>query len=80
MPHCYLSYVTGSMREPEFQAYPKVSDAVAAFKETARELCRSGQGIDAAIHIAKKRSLIDEYPDYVLSCCPSCGHIKKEAT
>lgn len=47
--------------------YPRKSAAIAAYVDTATELWRYGQTIEASIHIANSRDDLVEYPDYVLS-------------
>lgn len=50
-----------------------LADAKADFMETATELWRYGQHIDASVHIAPNRYYVAEYPDYVLSLGPRGG-------
>lgn len=57
----------------EAERHTTLRDAVSAYREVANELNRYGQRIDASLHIAAKRSEIDEYPDYVLSVGPRGG-------
>ena len=73
---CYLLY-TGLYNEFEVQA--SVKAAKADFLSTARELDRFGQSIEASLHIAKSKDLINEYPDYVLSL-GKFGGLKCERT
>lgn len=50
-----------------------LADAKATFLETARELDRYGQRIEASVHIAETESHVQEYPDYVLALGPRGG-------
>lgn len=49
------------------------SAALDEFEETARELDRYGQSIEASLHIADSRRDLQEYPDFVLSLGPHGG-------
>jgi hypothetical protein len=53
--------------------YRTVTAAREAYAETARELGRYGQSIEASIHLADSRDALQEYPDYVLSVGPRGG-------
>lgn len=46
--------------------YLNLRDARQAFKQTATELARYGQAIEATIHMADTPDHIVEYPDYTL--------------
>lgn len=48
-------------------------DAVDSFAETARELNRYGQRIEASVHIASNSRELVEDPDYLLSLGPRGG-------
>ena len=61
---CYLLYATW---HSGFEVQASVKDAKEEFLRTARELDRFGQTVEASLHIAKSKDLINEYPDYVLS-------------
>ena len=50
-----------------------IGDAKHAFLETARDLDRYDQRIEASIHIADSVEELSEYPDYVLSLGPRGG-------
>jgi hypothetical protein len=54
-------------------AYRSRAAAIAAFRAVAGELDRYGQSIEATVHIAPSRDLVDEYPDFVLSLGPRGG-------
>lgn len=47
--------------------------AVRRFSIVARELASYGQEIEASIHVAPTRSLVGEYPDWVLQLGPRGG-------
>lgn len=59
------------------QVFRSITAACAAFKITADAVGCLGQAIEASVHIAKNRSELVEYPDYVLSVGPR-GGLKKE--
>jgi hypothetical protein len=59
--------------------YPSKKAAVAAYAETARELARYGQPIEASLHYAEKRDTLHEYPDYILQLTAR-GAVKCERT
>lgn len=59
-------------------AYRRKSSAVAVFAESARELARYGQRLEASIHVADTRDELAEYPDFVLSLGPR-GGVRVEA-
>lgn len=50
----------------EARRYPSKAAAIAAYAETARELARYGQPIEASLHYAEKRDTLAEYPDFIL--------------
>lgn len=54
-------------------AYRNKRAAVEAFAETARELARYDQRIEASLHYANNRDELAEYPDFVLSLGPRGG-------
>jgi hypothetical protein len=64
---------------PEYERHATKKDACAAFMETALELDRYGQKIEASLHVAPNRNEIAEYPDYVLALGPR-GGLKIETT
>lgn len=47
--------------------------AVQAFADSARQLARYGQSLEATLHIANGRAELQEYPDFVLSLGPRDG-------
>lgn len=47
--------------------------AIDHFTDTARELARFDQKIEASLHIGKSLDEISEYPDFVLSLGPRGG-------
>lgn len=53
--------------------YPSKTAAIAAYTETARELARFGQSIEATVHMVAPGEHPDEYPDFVLSAGPRGG-------
>lgn len=63
----------------EARRYPSKKTAIAAYAETARELARYGQPIDASLHYARSRDDVHEYPDYILSLS-SRGAVRCERT
>lgn len=75
MMKAYLRYPDVHLQHA--QVFRSVAATCRAFKRTADELGRFGQTIEASIHIAKNRSELVEYPDYVLSVGPR-GGLKKE--
>ena len=56
-----------------------IKDAVLVYQDTAQELARYDQRIEASIHIAPTLEEVGEYPDYVLSLGPR-GGVAKERT
>lgn len=48
-------------------AYATKRDACEAFKRVARELGQYDQEIDGAIHYARNKNELNEYPDFILS-------------
>ena len=50
--------------------YKSKAAAIAAYAETARELARYGQAIDASLHYARSRDALHEYPDVTLGLSP----------
>lgn len=63
----------------EARRYPTKAAAIAAYAETARELARYGQPIEASLHYARTRDALHEYPDYILSLSPR-GAVRCERT
>lgn len=57
----------------EAKAFRSRTDAVRHYTCVARDLARYGQDIDASIHVAPSRSLVGEYPDWVLQLGPRGG-------
>lgn len=53
--------------------YRTKTEAINAYKNTARELAKFGQGLEASIHIGDSRDEVVEYPDFVLSLGPRGG-------
>ena len=68
---CFLRLGTDSLDRAI--AYRSRAAAIAAFRAVAVELDRYGQRIEATIHIAPSRDLVDEYPDFLLSLGPRGG-------
>jgi hypothetical protein len=69
----------GSDTLDEARRYPSKKSAIAAYAETARELARYSQPIEASLHYAEKRDTLHEYPDYILSLSPR-GAVRCERT
>ena len=67
---CFLRYSTDY---DEYERHATKADACAAFSETAEELDRYGQRIEASLHMAPSEDEIAEYPDFVLSLGPRGG-------
>lgn len=63
----------GSDYLDEAEPHPTLASAKAAFADTARELDRYGQRIEASVHIAPTRAELAEYPDFVLELGPRGG-------
>ena len=55
------------------ERHSTLGDAKAEFLCSARELAMFGQPLEASVHIGKRKSELDEYPDYVLSLGPRGG-------
>ena len=53
--------------------YRSKTAALEVFRDTAAELSRYDQQVEATIHIAPRRAEIAEYPDFVLSLGPRGG-------
>jgi hypothetical protein len=77
MTKCYLRTGDDYLQDAEF--HPSIASAKAAFFDTARELWRYEQAIDASIHIADSIMSCHEYPDFTLRLGPK-GGLVKEAT
>jgi hypothetical protein len=58
---------------PEFERYDSKRDAIEAFRTAAEDLARFGQTIEATLHYAPLKRMIQEYPDFVLSLGPRGG-------
>lgn len=67
----YLRIGDASIEDAE--RHLTLGDAKASFMEAANELYSYGQPIEASVHIADRKSNVDEYPDYVLSLGPRGG-------
>ena len=65
---CYLRYQADYLADAE--ACRSIAEAKAKFHQTAQQLDRYGQKIEATIHIAPALSEAAEYPDYLLSLSP----------
>ena len=68
---CFLRVGNDYLEDAERHATK--ADAIAAFAETARELARYDQRIEATLHYAANRDELQEYPDFVLSLGPRGG-------
>lgn len=75
MTTCYLRMGNDPLEEAIL--FPSIAEACDEFLDTARELARYGQRIEASIHIADNFYEVAEYPDYVLALGPR-GGLKKE--
>ena len=62
---CYLRI--GSDYLEDAVRYSSLTSAKDAYFECAHQLDRFGQSIGATIHIADRKSELQEYPDYVLA-------------
>lgn len=71
----YLRIGTDTLEEA--QQYASKKAAVEAFAETAHQLARFGQSIEASLHYANSMDELAEYPDFVLSITAR-GSIKCE--
>lgn len=78
MTRCFLRVGTDTIEEAD--ACPSIEAAVEEFRETAHELARFGQGVEAFIHIARSRDDIVEYPDFVLSLGSRGGVVVRRVT
>lgn len=66
---CFLRVGNDYLEDAERHA----TKAVAAYAETARELARYDQRIEASLHYAATRDELQEYPDFALSLGPRGG-------
>lgn len=69
----------GSDYLEDAKPYRSKRAAVDAFADTARELARYDQRIEASVHIAPTMAEVVEYPDFVLSLGPR-GGVRVEST
>lgn len=71
MATCYLRFSNDYLDDAQRCSSKK--EAIAEFRAVAEELARYDQVIEGAIHYAKSKSELDEYPDFVLSLGPRGG-------
>ena len=71
MTTCFLCFSTDTLDEAK--KCQSIEFAKGEFMAVAEELARYGQTIEATVHIARRRSEVAEYPDYVLSLGPRGG-------
>lgn len=64
-PYAFLRM--GSDYLADAKRYRSKTQAIAAYRETALELARYGQTIEATIHLATYRADLAEYPDFQLT-------------
>ncbi len=65
---CFLRYAHEYLEDSI--PFNSISDAKFDFENTAKELDRYGQHIEASIHIAKDVESLNEYPEFVLTLTP----------
>lgn len=63
----------GSDYLSDAKPYKTKKAAIEQFSETARELLRYGQKIEASIHVAPSMDQVSEYPNFILTVGPKNG-------
>jgi len=57
----------------ESKRFESKKAAIEYFADTARELARYEQKIEASLHVGRSIEKLDEYPDFILSLGPRGG-------
>lgn len=72
MPNLYFLRIGDDSLE-EAIPFQSRQGAIRRYSIVARELASYGQEIEASVHVAPSRSLVGEYPDWVLQLGPRGG-------